>query len=54
MIEAAILAVLFLSTVAILDEDDIYIGDFVSSALLTIPFIYALVYISFWSFKWIW
>lgn len=54
MIEAAILGILFLSTVAILDEDDLYIGNFVSSTLLVTPFIYALIYLSIWPSKWIW
>jgi len=54
IIEAVILGILFLSTVAILDEDDIYIGKVVSSTLLVIPFIYALVYLSIRPSKWIW
>lgn len=54
VIEAAILGILFLSTVAILDRDDIYVGNFISSVLLVIPFVYALVYLSIWPSKWIW
>ena len=54
MIEALILGILFLSTIAILDQDDIYVGNFISSVLLVIPFVYALVYLSIWPSKWIW
>ena len=54
MIEAVILGILFLSTVAILDESDIYIGKFISSVLLVIPFIYAVIYLSIWPSKRIW
>lgn len=54
MIEAVILGILFLSTVAILDENDIYIGNFISSVLLVIPFIYAVIYLSIWPTKRIW
>ena len=54
MIEAVILGILFLSTVAILDENDIYIGNFISSVLLVIPCIYALIYLSIWPTKRIW
>ena len=54
MIEAAILGILFLSTVAILDENDIYVGNVISSVLLVIPFVYALVYLSIRPSKYIW
>ena len=54
MIEAGILGILFLSTVTILDGNDIYVGDFTSSVLLVIPFVYALIYLSIWPSLWIW
>ena len=44
--EMIILGLLFLTTIAIVDEDDLYIGRDVSIALLCIPLLYALIFIS--------
>ncbi|XP_065897690.1 uncharacterized protein [Dysidea avara] len=54
IIETIILGLLFLSTIAILDEDDLYIGRVVSITLLCIPFLYALIFISIRPTKWMW
>ena len=54
VIEMIILGLLFLTTIAILDADDIYIGRGVGIVLLCIPFLYALIFISIRPSKWMW
>jgi len=46
--------ILFLTTISILDEDDLYIGSNVSIVLLCIPFLYALIFTSIRPSKWMW
>ena len=54
IIEMLILGLLFLNTVSLLDEDDLYIDRSVSLVLLCIPFLYALIFISIRPSKWMW
>ncbi len=49
--ESFIILCLFGATLAILDSEDIYVGPFTSVVFISIPFLYAIVFIGYRGIK---